>query len=103
MVFICNFFAELFFVLLRKLVSNFFRINSKKCELILLFITLVAGITSVVIARKTNPEEWIIVYLRSVMMIFSLKWDIFIGFIMKIYFKRLAMQNILLYYFSYKG
>lgn len=85
---IAIFLAELFYVLLRKFVSSIFRINSKKYELILLFITLVAGITSVVIVRKTNPAEWMIVYLRSAIMVFFLE----MGYIYRLYFENIVRK-----------
>jgi fucose 4-O-acetylase-like acetyltransferase len=85
---IAIFLAELFYVLLRKFVSNIFRMYSKKYELTLLFITLVAGIASVVIVRKTNPAEWMIVYLRSVIMMFFLE----IGYIYRLYYENIVRK-----------
>lgn len=68
---IAIFLAELFFILLRKIVSFFY--NNKQYELLLLFTTLVLGVASVICVRKLNPPEWAIVYLRSLIMVFFLE------------------------------
>lgn len=70
---IAIFLAEIFYVLLRKFTSEIFKKNSKKYELILLFITLAVGLISVVIVKKINPPEYMIIYLRSLIMIFFLE------------------------------
>lgn len=70
---IAIFLAELFFILLRRIISFFYNEKNRQYELLLLFATLVLGVASVICVRKLNLPEWAIVYLRSVIMLFFLE------------------------------
>ena len=70
------FIAEIYFVLLRKLFRLIIRKDFVR-ELILLLVTLGLGIGAIILRNSMPPSETIMVYLRSVLMLFFIQVGIF--------------------------